>query len=1360
MIAPKLSYTGLVSLGLLLKGCVSLPAHDSSEPKERRSIDNGIPLRILPLGDSITWGYQSTDGNGWRLDLQDLLNGNPVEYVGSQQSGNMADNSNEGHPGAVIDEIATYAKASLPERPNVIVLMAGTNDMNQPNNPATAPARWSSLLDECIAACPDATLIVAQLTPIGNAGGETLVEVFNAALPAIVQSEVAAGHKVVLVDMSASLTAADLIDGLHPTDAGYNKMAQVWFKGFQMAASKGWITSPVEVNTGSTTTSHACGANPVWNPTHGQIASGVGNGDAAFTSSWNHVGVVAGGFVGSGSNQGAGVRLADINGDGIDDYVWVDPKSGALTVDFNPGIVGDKIDWQPKGILASGIGDGAGVMFADLNGDGLDDYLWVAPSGDVTAYKNGGPGAGGWIWKPLGTIITGTGGSRSTTRFADIDGDGRADYFIVDSAGGLTGWLNTGMDDAVTWTSLGSVATGVGDTAGVHLEDINGDGRADYLWLDKSGALTVYINNRGAAKGLAPAWVSAGQIASGVGTSRDNITFGDMNGDGKKDYVFAHSDTGALDVWVITASGGAYDVGDGVIFADLDGDGRDDYVFMNENGAVTLYVNKGLDAQQNTYIWIPHEEIASGIAARKDVRLADLDGDGLDDYLVVDEKTGAFNMGQVATGIGEGEGVKFADINGDGMVDYLWVDPSGAVTAYINGGSGGPTGWIWRSQGMIATGVGAAREDVHFADLNGDGKADYVWVNRLDGSVKSWTNGGPAASAPGGWLWISQGTVATGIGSNGLVVHFANTAGQGRADYLTVDPVTGAVKQWQNDCPGGSPGTPTSGTSSTASKSSSPTSASTQSGYYFGGTFLEHSSGYVPNSDGTQSGTRDWCQNVQLADQPQGGYPVEASKGANDLGWMSVSCSIPEVVNTGLKYTARQRWEVSHLEDMREREVLTKAQAADAMNALLAFRICWKTEEQANALIEKQSWSQGLFNYFHGPDNQHCELYQHGCDEYQKCSEEGHAAGFLVLNSFVTLHNIQDRFYQAIDDIWQTEVTTNLAACITTFSPTIVIDQSTSLKVLLDFISLGFAMAAGPFWEAGFARIGGKTNTAGAGKNTNEVVIVGTQTAKYWVKPAITQSQALENLGLIAKSIKDVWQQASVASLQALFSPEQANWETFTNIVADGGAIEDLDLDPSIATTAITGALWGTLIPFAWSLSNEKIHPFILIPDDIDSTVGCKPPSDIGKYISSSHQAIAGNCVGSFMYYLLAVTEDCNVCDLKTCLSLPSNENKICYQGLFTLPPGLDQLVPEQNMWGNVTRDAMVQGSLASWRANGQQNGGSINSTDPNILTEVVAKGLKGPGLFNFPVCTMTEVMANLNKKNAKKNPNYPCNPS
>lgn len=54
----------------------SLPSGPSSPTATPgTSVKPGTELRILPLGDSITWGYRSSDGNGYRLELFNDLSG-------------------------------------------------------------------------------------------------------------------------------------------------------------------------------------------------------------------------------------------------------------------------------------------------------------------------------------------------------------------------------------------------------------------------------------------------------------------------------------------------------------------------------------------------------------------------------------------------------------------------------------------------------------------------------------------------------------------------------------------------------------------------------------------------------------------------------------------------------------------------------------------------------------------------------------------------------------------------------------------------------------------------------------------------------------------------------------------------------------------------------------------------------------------------------------------------------------------------------------------------------------------------------------------------------------------------------------
>ena len=202
----------------------------------------GNLLRVLPLGDSITFGYLSPDGNGYRLQLQKDLAGSNLTFIGSVQSGNMTNNQNEGHPGATISEIQQFAALSLPQKPNVVLIHAGTNDMNDdpPEEPyATAPDRLGSLIDAVVAgASPNALVLVAQIIHAGNASSDARIATFNDAVPGVVAQRANAGQNVVIVDFR-SITADDLQDGLHPKEEGYLKMGDIWFSAIQAAANQG-----------------------------------------------------------------------------------------------------------------------------------------------------------------------------------------------------------------------------------------------------------------------------------------------------------------------------------------------------------------------------------------------------------------------------------------------------------------------------------------------------------------------------------------------------------------------------------------------------------------------------------------------------------------------------------------------------------------------------------------------------------------------------------------------------------------------------------------------------------------------------------------------------------------------------------------------------------------------------------------------------------------------------------------------------------------------------------------------------------------------------------------------------------------
>ncbi|MFI6014625.1 ricin-type beta-trefoil lectin domain protein [Streptomyces sp. NPDC051243] len=204
------------------------------------------PLRVMPLGDSITWGVGSSTGNGYRAPLWDKLaaDGHPLDFVGTLRGGSMSDPDNQGHSGYRIDQIAALADASLTRyRPNVVTLHIGTNDLQGASEANTAITRLRSLVNQITAAAPDATVLVASLVVSTSPSEEQHRGTYNQAIPQIVRDAQAAGKRVAFVDMS-SLTTADLADPLHPNDSGYQKMADAFHRGVQAADSAGWLRSP------------------------------------------------------------------------------------------------------------------------------------------------------------------------------------------------------------------------------------------------------------------------------------------------------------------------------------------------------------------------------------------------------------------------------------------------------------------------------------------------------------------------------------------------------------------------------------------------------------------------------------------------------------------------------------------------------------------------------------------------------------------------------------------------------------------------------------------------------------------------------------------------------------------------------------------------------------------------------------------------------------------------------------------------------------------------------------------------------------------------------------------------------------
>jgi GDSL-like lipase/acylhydrolase family protein/dockerin type I repeat protein len=219
---------------------------------------SAVPIgEILPLGDSITDGLRGT-GGGYRARLYLLLNnaGDSFRMVGSATNNSTTaltssgQYHHEGHSGYRIDQIegnligeVSSAPAfdtnngghwldggipvgRAPFFPDLILLHIGTNDASQGRTAAQMQSSLQSLLTKIKNLRPQAQVIVASLIRrTDNASLEATQMSYNGAIPGLVAAQGANFH---FVDMHAIVQPADLADGVHPSQGGYDKMADAW----------------------------------------------------------------------------------------------------------------------------------------------------------------------------------------------------------------------------------------------------------------------------------------------------------------------------------------------------------------------------------------------------------------------------------------------------------------------------------------------------------------------------------------------------------------------------------------------------------------------------------------------------------------------------------------------------------------------------------------------------------------------------------------------------------------------------------------------------------------------------------------------------------------------------------------------------------------------------------------------------------------------------------------------------------------------------------------------------------------------------------------------------------------------------
>ncbi|KAI8952509.1 SGNH hydrolase-type esterase domain-containing protein [Xylaria longipes] len=210
-----------------------------------------VPLRIMFVGASITRGEVSTGDRGYRKHIRDTVIswGNDVNCVGFNRFGDWEDNDVEGWGAYRIRTITKSANQSVPAlQPNLVLVQVGTSDCFQKDDTKHIGSRMRILIDTIMGAEPRATVIMSTLATTPNPDYEPCILSANDQIRQVAADLMRENKTVALSEMHYDQGLPNRPrpedigpDSIHPTDAGYIMMGNIFLESIQEVQGKGYL---------------------------------------------------------------------------------------------------------------------------------------------------------------------------------------------------------------------------------------------------------------------------------------------------------------------------------------------------------------------------------------------------------------------------------------------------------------------------------------------------------------------------------------------------------------------------------------------------------------------------------------------------------------------------------------------------------------------------------------------------------------------------------------------------------------------------------------------------------------------------------------------------------------------------------------------------------------------------------------------------------------------------------------------------------------------------------------------------------------------------------------------------------------
>ena len=257
--------------------------------------------------------------------------------------------------------------------------------------------------------------------------------------------------------------------------------------------------------------------------------------------------------------QDMGVRVADMDGDGFLDLLYSRTGGGGFAASALYLNNGDGTGWSEDTSVTiplsfSYSGSDLGVRIVDIDGDGMQDLVKARDTFPTEVYINNGDGTG-WTSSSAFNIpqyFTGSSNNDRGVRFGDVNGDGLTDlvYGRYTSTTETVVYINTGdgWSEDTNYTVPRTFLGPVGQDFGLRLMDMNADGLTDLVYsryIIGTGVhdYSVYVNN-GDGTGWSedttvtvPMWFTTG--------SDRGVRELDVDGDGLDDILYSREISGS-----------------------------------------------------------------------------------------------------------------------------------------------------------------------------------------------------------------------------------------------------------------------------------------------------------------------------------------------------------------------------------------------------------------------------------------------------------------------------------------------------------------------------------------------------------------------------------------------------------------------------------------------------------------------------------------------------------------------------------------------------------------------------------------------------------------------------------------------